>query len=103
MQLLEKLCEGKGEPGDIKIMEELSDTIKDTALCGLGQTGPNPVLSTLRYFRKEYEAHIYEKRCPAKRCTALLRFEVEPDICTKCGLCFRSCPTEAIIWKEVQV
>jgi NADH-quinone oxidoreductase subunit F/NAD(P)H dehydrogenase (quinone)/NADP-reducing hydrogenase subunit HndC len=103
LQLLEKLCEGKGEPGDIEIMEELSDTIKDTALCGLGQTGPNPVLSTLRYFRDEYEAHIYEKRCPAKRCVELLRFEVEPDICTKCGLCFRSCPADAIIWKKKEV
>ena len=103
LQLLEKFCEGKGEPGDIEIMEELSYTIKDTALCGLGQTGPNPVLSTLRYFREEYEAHIYEKRCPAKRCVALLRFEVEPDICTKCGLCFRSCPADAIIWKKKEV
>jgi NADH-quinone oxidoreductase subunit F/NAD(P)H dehydrogenase (quinone)/NADP-reducing hydrogenase subunit HndC len=84
-------------------MEELSYTIKDTALCGLGQTGPNPVLSTLRYFRDEYEAHIYEKRCPAKRCVALLRFEVEPDICTKCGLCFRSCPVDAIVWKKKEV
>jgi NADH:ubiquinone oxidoreductase subunit F (NADH-binding)/(2Fe-2S) ferredoxin/NAD-dependent dihydropyrimidine dehydrogenase PreA subunit len=103
LQLLEKLCEGKGEPGDIEIMEELSYTIKDTALCGLGQTGPNPVLSTLRYFRDEYEAHIYEKRCPAKRCVELLRFEVDPDICTKCGLCFRSCPVDAIIWKKKEV
>jgi NADH-quinone oxidoreductase subunit F/NAD(P)H dehydrogenase (quinone)/NADP-reducing hydrogenase subunit HndC len=103
LQLLEKICEGKGELGDIEIMEELSYTIKDTALCGLGQTGPNPVLSTLRYFREEYEAHIYEKRCPAKRCVALLRFEVEPDICTKCGLCFRSCPADAIIWKKKEV
>ena len=103
LQLLEKLCQGKGEPDDIKIMEELSGTIKDTALCGLGQTGPNPVLSTLRYFREEYEAHIHEKRCPAKRCVALLRFEVEPDICTKCGLCFRSCPADAILWKKKEV
>ncbi len=103
LQLLEKLCQGKGEPGDLKTMEELSDTIKDTALCGLGQTGPNPVLSTLRYFKEEYEAHIHEKRCPAKRCVALLRFEVEPDICTKCGLCFRSCPVDAILWKKKEV
>jgi NADH-quinone oxidoreductase subunit F/NAD(P)H dehydrogenase (quinone)/NADP-reducing hydrogenase subunit HndC len=103
LQLLEKLCQGKGEPGDLKTMEALSNTIKDTALCGLGQTGPNPVLSTLRYFREEYEAHIHEKRCPAKRCVALLRFEVEPDICTKCGLCFRSCPVDAILWKKKEV
>ena len=103
MELLEKLCAGKGEAGDIEIMEALSETIKDTALCGLGQTGPNPVLSTLRYFREEYEAHIHEKRCPAKRCVELLRFEVEPDICTKCGLCFRSCPADAIIWKKKEI
>ena len=103
LQLLEKLCQGKGEPGDLKTMEALSNTIKDTALCGLGQTGPNPVLSTLRYFREEYEAHIHEKRCPAKRCAALLRFEVEPEICTKCGLCFRSCPVDAILWKKKEV
>jgi NADH-quinone oxidoreductase subunit F/NAD(P)H dehydrogenase (quinone)/NADP-reducing hydrogenase subunit HndC len=103
LQLLEKLCEGRGKAGDIEIMEELSGTIKETALCGLGQTGPNPVLSTLRYFRDEYEAHIYEKRCPAKRCVELLRFEVEPDMCTKCGLCFRSCPVDAITWKKKEV
>ena len=103
LQLLEKICAGKGEPEDLATLEELSDTIKETALCGLGQTGPNPVLSTLRYFRDEYEAHIFEKRCPAKRCVALLKFEVEPDMCTKCGLCFRSCPVEAITWKKKEV
>jgi NADH:ubiquinone oxidoreductase subunit F (NADH-binding)/(2Fe-2S) ferredoxin/NAD-dependent dihydropyrimidine dehydrogenase PreA subunit len=103
LELLEKLCAGRGEPGDLGLLEELSYTIKDTALCGLGQTGPNPVLSTLRYFREEYEAHISEKRCPAKRCVALLRFEVDPDLCTKCGLCFRSCPAEAILWQKKEV
>jgi NADH:ubiquinone oxidoreductase subunit F (NADH-binding)/(2Fe-2S) ferredoxin/NAD-dependent dihydropyrimidine dehydrogenase PreA subunit len=103
LQLLEKICAGKGEPEDIVIMEELSATIKETALCGLGQTGPNPVLSTLRYFRDEYEAHIYEKRCPAKRCVGLLKFEVNPDMCTKCGLCFRSCPADAITWQKKEV
>jgi NADH-quinone oxidoreductase subunit F/NAD(P)H dehydrogenase (quinone)/NADP-reducing hydrogenase subunit HndC len=103
LDLLEKICEGRGVPEDLATLEELSATIKETALCGLGQTGPNPVLSTLRYFRDEYEAHIYEKRCPAKRCAALLRFEVEPDICTKCGLCFRSCPVDAITWKKKEV
>ncbi len=103
LQLLEKICAGQGEPEDLATLEELSDTIKETALCGLGQTGPNPVLSTLRYFRDEYEAHIFEKRCPAKRCVALLKFEVEPDMCTKCGLCFRSCPVDAITWKKKEV
>jgi NADH-quinone oxidoreductase subunit F/NAD(P)H dehydrogenase (quinone)/NADP-reducing hydrogenase subunit HndC len=103
LQILEKICEGRGEPADLETLEELSTTIKEASLCGLGQTGPNPVLSTLRYFRDEYEAHIHEKRCPAKRCVALLKFEVDPEICTMCGLCSRACPVEAIAWKKKEV
>ena len=102
-QTLVNICEGKGEPGDIATMEELSWVVQEAALCGLGQTGPNPVLSTLRYFREEYEAHIIEKRCPAKRCAELLEYRVEPDECTKCGMCFRACPVEAIEWKKKEV
>ncbi len=100
LDILEKICNGEGEEGDIEALEELSHVIQDTALCGLGQTAPNPVLSTLRYFRDEYEAHVFEKRCPAKRCAALLKFEVDPEKCTGCGMCFRACPVEAIIWKK---
>ncbi|OQX02572.1 MAG: NADH dehydrogenase, partial [Desulfobacteraceae bacterium IS3] len=100
LETLDRICEGKGKAGDIELLKELSYTIKDSSLCGLGQTGPNPILSTLRYFRHEYEAHIYEKRCPAKRCTALLKFEISPELCTKCGLCFKACPSEAIIWQK---
>jgi NADH-quinone oxidoreductase subunit F/NAD(P)H dehydrogenase (quinone)/NADP-reducing hydrogenase subunit HndC len=103
LQLLEKICAGNGEPEDLATLEELSDIIKETALCGLGQTGPNPVLSTLRYFRDEYEAHIHEKRCPAKRCVALLKFEVDPEFCTKCGACFRACPADAVTWKKKEI
>jgi NADH-quinone oxidoreductase subunit F/NAD(P)H dehydrogenase (quinone)/NADP-reducing hydrogenase subunit HndC len=103
LQILEKICEGHGEDGDIETLEELSKVIREAALCGLGQTGPNPVLSTLRYFREEFEAHIKEKRCPAKRCIPLLEFRVEPDACTKCGACFRACPAEAIAWKKKEV
>ncbi|MEJ2038657.1 MAG: NADH-quinone oxidoreductase subunit NuoF [Desulfosarcinaceae bacterium] len=103
LQILEKICEGRGEPGDIEAMEELSGVIRETALCGLGQTGPNPVLSTLRYFRDEFEAHIYEKRCPAKRCVELLRFEVDPELCSRCGMCFKACPAEAISWQKKEV
>jgi len=103
LQILEKICDGKGEPEDIHVLEELSPVIKSSALCGLGQTGPNPVLSTLRYFKDEYNAHIYEKRCPAKRCVSLLKFEVDPDLCKKCGLCFKACPTEAIAWEKKAV
>jgi NADH-quinone oxidoreductase subunit F/NAD(P)H dehydrogenase (quinone)/NADP-reducing hydrogenase subunit HndC len=103
LELLEKICEGRGRPEDIETMEEISETIIAASLCALGGTGPNPVLSTLRYFKDEYEAHVYEKRCPAKRCVELLEFEVQPETCTKCGLCFRSCPVEAITWKKKEV
>ncbi len=102
LEILEKICEGRGEPGDLATLEELSHIIKEASLCGLGQTGPNPVLSTLRYFRSEYEAHIFEKRCPAKRCVALLRFEIDPEVCTQCGACFKACPAGAIAWKKKQ-
>ena len=100
LQLLEKICEGRGEQGDIEKMEELSYVIRETALCGLGQTGPNPVLSTLRYFRDEFEEHIYAKKCPAKRCADLLEFRVIEQDCKKCGLCFKACPVDAIAWKK---
>lgn len=103
LQLLEKICGGHGEPRDIDTLIDLSRTIRETALCGLGQTGPNPVLSALRYFRDEFEVHIHEKRCPAKRCVDLLRFEVDPDACTRCGMCFRACPADAVLWKKKEV
>ncbi|MBW2179777.1 MAG: 4Fe-4S binding protein, partial [Deltaproteobacteria bacterium] len=98
LEVLEKICDGRGEPEDVGILKDHSEVIKTSALCGLGQTGPNPVLSTLRYFKDEYEAHIYEKRCPAKRCVSLLKFEVDAEMCKKCGLCFKACPTDAIRW-----
>ena len=79
---------------DIDKLEELANTIKATALCGLGQTAPNPVLSTLRYFRDEYEAHIYEKRCPAGHCKKLARIVIDPEKCRGCSLCAKNCPVE---------
>ncbi len=103
LEILEKICAGKGEKGDIEALESLSAIIKESALCGLGQTAPNPVLSTLRYFRDEYNAHIYDKKCPARRCVALLKFEIDPDLCKKCGLCFKACPAEAITWQKKEV
>jgi NADH-quinone oxidoreductase subunit F/NAD(P)H dehydrogenase (quinone)/NADP-reducing hydrogenase subunit HndC len=103
LQILEKICDGKGKPEDIDNLEQLSGIIKEASLCGLGQTGPNPVLSTLRYFKDEYDAHIHEKKCPAKRCVALLKFEVVAEVCTKCGLCYRGCPVDAITWKKKEV
>ena len=100
LQILNRICDGKGKPEDIESLEDISKIIKSSALCGLGQTAPNPILSTLRHFKDEYIAHIYEKKCPAKKCIALLRFEIDPDLCTKCGLCFKNCPAEAIMWKK---
>ena len=102
LEVLERICQGRGVPEDLDLLEELSTVIKDSALCGLGQTGPNPVLSTFRYFREEYEAHIFEKRCPAKRCVDLVRFVVDPDRCKMCGLCFKACPVHAITWEKKQ-
>ena len=78
LEILTRICEGKGEAGDIERLEELCPKISATALCGLGQGAPNPVVSTLRFFRDEYEAHIYEKRCPAKVCKALIKYEIDP-------------------------
>ena len=100
LEILEKITKGEGKPEDIGKLEELSKIISGSALCGLGQTGPNPVLSTLRYFRDEYDAHIRDKRCPAKNCAALLHFEVDDETCIKCGRCFKECPAGAISWKK---
>ncbi len=96
LEMLSDICEGRGTMETIEKMEELCYTIKSTALCGLGQTAPNPVLSTLRFFRDEYEAHVKEKRCPAKVCKALLSYTINPDKCRKCSLCSKSCPVGAI-------
>ncbi|MDI6751350.1 MAG: NADH-quinone oxidoreductase subunit NuoF [bacterium] len=100
---LEDICAGKGQEGDIELLEDLAQDIKDASLCGLGQTAPNPVLTTIKYFRDEYEAHIKEKRCPAHSCLALLKFEVIPDLCKMCGVCAKDCPVEAIKWEKKQV
>ena len=96
LEILERICDGHGKDGDIELLESLSTEIKSGSLCGLGQTAPNPVLSTIKYFRDEYEAHIYEKRCPAGECTALLTYTIDPVKCTGCTLCKRKCPVDAI-------
>lgn len=95
LEILTRITEGQGQEGDIEKLEHLAKNIKATALCGLGQTAPNPVLSTLRYFRHEYEAHIKEKRCPAGACSKLAAFNIT-EACKGCGLCKKVCPVEAI-------
>jgi len=100
LELLQCITRGEGQEGDIERLEDLCAMVKDGSLCGLGQTAPNPVLSTLQYFRGEYEAHIKEKKCPAKRCPALLDFTVDQQACKKCGICFKCCPVQAVAWKK---
>ncbi len=96
LEILTRIVDGNGKEGDIELLEELCRGIKDGALCGLGQTAPNPVLTTIRYFRNEYEAHINDKKCPAKECTALLSYSIAPDKCRGCTLCSKKCPVSAI-------
>ncbi|MBI4294692.1 MAG: NADH-quinone oxidoreductase subunit NuoF [Chloroflexi bacterium] len=96
LNMLTKITRGEGEPGDIEKLEMWANTVKTGSLCGLGQTAPNPVLTTLRYFRKEYEAHVYDKRCPALVCKPLISFYILPDKCQGCMICHRNCPVEAI-------
>jgi len=96
LDILNNICNGKGKLEDIDLLLELSEAVKAGSLCGLGQTAPNPVLTTIRYFRDEYEAHINEKRCPSLACTQLITYYILADKCQGCGICLRNCPTEAI-------
>ncbi len=96
LEILTRITQGEGKEGDIETLEELAYSIKENSLCGLGQTAPNPVLTTIKYFRDEYEAHIDQKKCPAKSCKYLLTYMIDPDKCTGCMVCARNCPVDAI-------
>ena len=96
LEILNHICDGQGRAGDLELLEELSETIQGFSLCALGRTAPNPVLSTLRYFRGEYEAHIHEHRCPAGVCKSLIEYWIDPNLCTGCAACTRVCPQLSI-------
>jgi NAD-dependent dihydropyrimidine dehydrogenase PreA subunit len=96
LEILTSICDGNGKEGDIELLEELSVMIRNFSLCGLGTSAPNPVLTTIRYFRDEYEAHIRDKKCPAGVCKALFHYEIDDDACNGCRLCALKCPEKAI-------
>ncbi len=103
LKILTNITQGKGKEGDIELLEELSETAKEAALCALGKSAPNPFLSTLRYFREEYEAHIRDKKCPAMSCKELIAFYIDPSRCQACMICARKCPAEAISGVKNQI
>ena len=96
LKILNGICAGQGRTGDIELLEEIAEVVRDASLCALGNTAPNPVLSTIKYFRDEYEAHVEEKRCPAGVCKKLISYYIEPEKCQACLICLRNCPVEAI-------
>lgn len=96
LEILERICNGEGQSGDIELLQDIALKVGEGSLCGLGQSAPNPVLTTIRYFREEYEAHINDKKCPAKQCKALITYHIDPEKCKGCGLCAKKCPVSCI-------
>ena len=103
LEIITDITEGRGTTEQLDLLEDLADTVSQTALCGLGKTAPNPVLSTLRYFRSEYEAHIEEQRCPAGVCKSMITYSIDQDKCNGCGVCLRGCAYEAITGEKKRV
>jgi NADH-quinone oxidoreductase subunit F len=103
LKIVNRICAGNGTEGDLDLLQEIAEVVRDASLCALGGTAPNPVLSTIRYFRNEYEAHIGEKRCPAGVCKALIAYYIIPEKCQACLICLRNCPVEAITGAKNQI
>jgi len=103
LEILQRITEGQGRERDIELLDELSTQIKENSLCGLGQTAPNPVLTTIRYFRDEYQAHIRDKKCPALVCKKLVTYKVFDEKCTGCTVCAKNCPVDAISGERKQI
>jgi ferredoxin len=101
--MLDRITQGEGKAKDLQLLQELGEDIKEFALCGLGKTGPNPAMTAIKYFREEFEAHVIDKRCPARVCSALLEYKIDAQACKKCGLCAKECQQGAIDWEPKQL
>jgi Na+-translocating ferredoxin:NAD+ oxidoreductase RNF subunit RnfB len=102
LDILERICKAQGKPGDIELLLELAESVKAGSLCGLGQTAPNPIITTIRFFRHEYEEHIHQKKCRAGACKDLVTYSIDAAACKGCGACLRACPAGAITGEKKQ-